>query len=452
MSSYSELRLGAFYLDSERDDIGPDVMSIFRESDRRIQVIDRTHFELWKKYVDDDYDDDGPITIVQFACSAKIARDRLDLMGFTKEVAKASFNLHKKTATYQRPMYRNLRGRMEGEIQFLHTFTVEDWIQGIEEIGRRELTLQPFNSSNCLEYTPVLRYMLCEGQGWYGFPGYDRRHYIRLMLDLCSDSDELIYDLTDLALGGWFEESEELVAYASEIMDDDFVMTRRQIILTEGHTDKWILERSINLLYPHLSEYFHFFDFKGNRAAGGAGELVNNVKAFAAAGIANRIIALFDNDTAAEAALISISDVTLPENVIVQKYPDTELANDYMTLGPAGMVSMNVNGLAGSIELYLGEDILCNEAGGWVPIQWTGYERRLEKYQGEIINKSDLLEKFDRKLKTCEADSSKISSFDWSGIRAILNTMITAFHELDAKNILDEQSDVLEHARSLVST
>ena len=59
----------------------------------------------------------------------------------------------------------------------------------------------------------------------------------------------------------------------------------------------------MQLLYPHLADYFTFMDFEGARVGGGAGNLANIVKAFAGAGIVNKIIAIFDNDTAGEAAI-----------------------------------------------------------------------------------------------------------------------------------------------------
>jgi hypothetical protein len=164
------------------------------------------------------------------------------------------------------------------------------------------------------------------------------------------------------------------------------------------------------------------------------------VKAFAAAGIMNRVIALFDNDSAAESAIRSLSSVSLPKNIVIRKYPDIQLAENYPTLGPSGVVSMSVNGLAGSIELYLRNDVLRDESGNLMPIQWRGYEKGVNKYQGEILNKSNLHTKFDQKLKICETDPSRISSFDWNGICAILNTMRTAFHQMDAAEILGRQS------------
>ena len=43
-------------------------------------------------------------------------------------------------------------------------------------------------------------------------------------------------------------------------------------------------------------------DFEGARVSGAAGSLAALVKAFVGAGIANRVVALFDNDTAATAS------------------------------------------------------------------------------------------------------------------------------------------------------
>lgn len=442
MSSYSELTLGAFHLGSERNDVDPNIMAIFRESDKRITSVDRSQPELLRKYVEDDYDEDDPVTIVQYACSAKVARDRLDLMGFTRSVAEASFSqgLQEKIDSYDRPIPRSLKDSYEEKIQFLRTLTVRDWMAGMRHIWQHQLKEQIRYDADCSDYTPLLRYMLCGREGWYGFPGYDYRHFIRLALDVCTDSDELNYDLTALVCGGYFDEADDMVRYASEIMSADFAIHRKLIVLTEGPTDKWILERSLNVLYPHLSEYFHFFDFKENKVGGGAGELANIVKAFAAAGIINRIIAVFDNDTAGQAALQALSSISLPENIVTQKYPDIETAINYPTLGPTGAVSMDVNGLAGSIEMYLGEDILRIGDGELMPVQWTGYEMKLRKYQGEIQRKSELQKQFSLKLQTCEADASKVNSFDWDGMRAIIQTLCTAFHDKDAKDILEEQA------------
>lgn len=440
MGSYSEVRLGSFYLGSVKDNIDPLIMTLFRESDKRIFDATSSHQGLQHSFSIDELEENESITVVQYACSAATAKDRLELMGFTREVAEAGFYQGLKTKiTYYEAWVKGSNSDIFKEaLRLLRELNLNNWLSTIEEIKRRHLKPTHFGDRALEQYHPLLRYTLSGRDEWYGFPGNEYRHFIRLLLDVCAEADELVYDLTDLVLGGWIEDTGDLVGYAEELISADFAVCRRIIVLTEGITDKLILEPSLRLLYPYLSDYFYFLDFKGAKVGGGAGELANMVKSFAGAGIINRIVALFDNDTAAESAIESLSSIELPKNIVVQKYPDIELANDYPTLGPAGMVTMNVNGLAGSIELYLGDDVLRCADGNLTPIQWRGYDTKLRKYQGEILNKIVLQNKFKQKLEACKADPSQISTYDWTGIQAILDLMRIAFHRQDAENILKD--------------
>jgi hypothetical protein len=381
-----------------------------------------------------------PISVVRYSCPAFVAKDRLELMGFTLDVALAGFKhgLSQEIAFYEKLAEKYRGGPLDyfnENLQVLRELDPESWLSGIKRILGERLERLPRSSELVnSKYSPLLTYMLANDR--FGFPGHEYRHYIRLLLEVTSESEQLEYDLTDLALGGWLYDAEDLVTYADELLSSDFISTRRIIVLTEGHTDKWVMERSVNLLYPHLREYFHFFDFRSTKAAGGAGELTNTVKAFAAAGIANRIVALFDNDTAGESGIRALSNITMPSNIAIRKYPTIKLATNYPTLGPNGLVHMDVNGLAGSIELYLGRDVLEDENRDLTPVQWTGYNKGLNRYQGEILNKQELLSKFDKKVKTCESNPSRISSFDWEGIHNVLRVLRCAFHDMDASDIL----------------
>ncbi|MFC1909684.1 HEPN/Toprim-associated domain-containing protein [Chloroflexota bacterium] len=441
MGSYSELRLGTFILGSVKDDIDPRIMTLFRNSDKRINQL--TPARLTEHGFDIDELEENEIpTVVQYVCSASVARDRLELMGFTREVAEAGFNqgLKEEVARYEEWVQSSRVDVFKETLQVLRELSLDNWLANLGEIRQQGLKPTHFNDPACKGNPPLLNYMLV-GHDWYGFPGIEYRHFIRLLLDVCSDADELVYDLTDLVLGGWVEESGDLVKYADELISDDFVISRRIIVLTEGITDKCILERSLRLLYPHLSDYFRFMDFTEAKAEGGAGALANTVKAFAGAGIINRVVALFDNDTAAEAAIQSLLTIKLPDNIVVMKYPDIELANSYPAMGPTGVISMNVNGLAGSIELYLGEDVLRNVDSNLTPVQWKGYDPKLRQYQGEILNKIELQNKFEQKLKACETDPTKVNEYDWEGLRAIWDVIRSAFHHKDAADILDQMRD-----------
>ena len=102
---------------------------------------------------------------------------------------------------------------------------------------------------------------------------------------------------------------------------------------------------------------------------------------------------------------------------------------------------MDVDGLAGSLELYLGEDTLRNEDGDLSPVQWTGYDRGLRAYQGAILDKQKVLDRFSEKLACCEACPDRISQYDWEGIEAIIDTMRGAFHPVDTRAILSSETN-----------
>ena len=99
---------------------------------------------------------------------------------------------------------------------------------------------------------------------------------------------------------------------------------------------------------------------------------------------------------------------------------------------------MDVNGLAGSIELYLGADVLC-ENGKPIPVQWKSYSSVLGQYHGEVRDKAGIQRRFKSKLRSLENGTANENA-DWSGIRAILVAVFSAFHAFDAEKILDFES------------
>lgn len=194
----------------------------------------------------------------------------------------------------------------------------------------------------------------------------------------------------------------------------------------EGSTDREFLQGALRLLCPHLADYYAFLDFAGTRSQGGAGHLASLVKAFAAVGITDRVIAVFDNDTAASEAKRSLNQVTLPDNIAVITYPDLDFLRTYPTLGPGGKADLDVNGVAASLELYLGRDILLRD-GSLIPVQWTGYSESIAQYQGEVLQKSGIQSHFREKLARCQNALGAREQTDWSGLRAILEAIFAAF-------------------------
>src|SRR5918996_635209 len=177
MGSYSQLRLGSLYLGWEKNDIDPGIMKIFRESDKRIVLADRTQLGELQRQMSYGIGGYEPVTLVLYACSALAARDRLDLMGFTRKVAEAGFyqGLQKniaRIAFYEERVPGGRGSIFKERLQLLRELTLEDWLGTMQQILQKGLTPSLSRTdSDCSEYSPLLRYMLCEeGHNWYGFP------------------------------------------------------------------------------------------------------------------------------------------------------------------------------------------------------------------------------------------------------------------------------------------
>jgi len=257
----------------------------------------------------------------------------------------------------------------------------------------------------------------------------DRRIALRAAL-LARPDDEVRLDITYLVAMGALETTDALCSSGLKAMRAAASAHAPIVVLTEGKSDIEFLEPALRLLYPHLVDLIRFMDF-GQRPSGGAGALVNTLKSFAAAGIANRVVALFDNDTAAADALRPLDRSRLPANVRVCQYPPLDLAVDYPTLGPppahTQVANADINGLAGSIELYLGRDVLIGPAGKLRPVHWNTYIQSMQQYQGEIVDKNAIHDAYRAKVRAADADRSEVAQQDWSGVRAILDLVLHAF-------------------------
>lgn len=300
---------------------------------------------------------------------------------------------------------------VDKELQVLKQLNFETWLENLKFIQSNKFNRFKYN--NDFENTnPILHYMLKDD--WYGFKGLDVCIFLRLLLEISEDG-EFVCDITDLLLSGYVDED-----YIKNVQDRYFNIDKI-ILLTEGKTDIEILSRALRLFYPHLYSYFAFMDFENSKVEGGVGFITGIVKSFAGVGISNKIVALYDNDTAAKVATKQLEKIKLPNNLKIMYLPDIEKLKNYPTIGPTGLISMNVNGMAGSIEMYLGNDALFdNQTNSYYPIQWKGYESGLSQYQGEIIEKKLVQKKFYEILEKCEKDNTKIKDYDFEDLHLVL--------------------------------
>jgi hypothetical protein len=392
-------------------------------------------------FVDEEFGGRWP-TAIKYVASLAVVKDRLEFMGITLAAVREFFEagIGERLDDLQRQrqdpwtnseLFQEMYDREEAVLQDL---TLDRWLEAFAHVIREKL--QP-NRAHWYgdgeeelgpELPSVVRFLL--GLSWgegVWFPGHDFRMFMRAAVEITGTRAEVVYDISELFEGEDLDEA-DLCSWARREMAEEFVINHKVVVLAEGRTDVRAIEGALRILYPHLADYYSFMDFEGTRAPGGAAALVATIKAFVGAGIVNRIVAFFDNDTAARAALRSLRDIELPESVRVLHYPPAPWAEQYPTLGPQGLVAMDINGLAGSLELYFGLDVLRQQDGKLVPVQWRGYDESLNQYQGELMHKTELQERFASKLRDCMENPGNVSGYDWTGMRTIVDQLRSAFH------------------------
>lgn len=412
MSSYGQLYVGSHHLMSFRNELDPTFMLLFNRKELR-----RTH-RMGSERPALGYDAAEEYEAFEFAIPTDALSERLDVLGVGiraaedvfREVVAESLSMRREWAAERGVEHGWAKGLQE-EIEYLERLDFRAWQSEVRErldAGDSPHDRRPIGSLGSLL------------ELW---EDVDARFALRAISEVFPGS-EIVLDVTDLAEGGWFDTEQD----PRELALDHFgyVLTNGApvIVLTEGSTDADVLSTALGILRPHLVGFIRFADFSVG-AEGGAGALVRLLKALWAAGIANRVVAIFDNDTAGADALRSLDTSALPPNLKVMSLPSLSLGGRYPTIGPSGPTEMDINGLAGSIELYLGEDVLRGDDGELRPVQWTGYVPRLGRYQGEIVGKKELLARFSAKADAAVNGGVPLDAQDWSGLRLILDSLVS---------------------------
>jgi hypothetical protein len=400
-------------------------MTLFRERDKK--TFDRKQVE--RNQIEWGHADWSPTEVervVEYTASVRDVRDRLRVMGFTLSRAKAEFERGKAEHLDNLRELNEVSDHWDEEIVLLERSMFSDFLEAFREIVTSGIHPIHF-SERKPDASRLAVHILKDHEDFYwGFPCRDIRVFFRALLEVVPESAVVTQDLTDLVSGGYYDEADDVVERSLAELKGDYSVNSRIILLTEGPTDGEVLRASIELLYPHLSDYYSFMDL-AVRAPGGAGSLVHVVKSFAGAGIENRTIALFDNDAAGHSGISLLRHVQLSPNILVMNYPNIALADSYPTCGPNGESVQNVNGSACSIEHYFGRDVLTID-GQLVPVQWKAFDDRVKRYQGEIRQKDLLKARFFQKTDAAKRSGLETAPGDWEDMRRLLESVFDAFH------------------------
>jgi len=398
-----------------------------------------------------DEGEEWPFYKVQYRSTIQTFKKRLEFFGFTLDVAKRVFEIarQEEIKDIQRSIKlwldratsleseNSIIARYRRGLELVSSADFDSWIEAIRGAYRSPASDYPDEIRTLADhFQPVLR-----TTGYVRFPGtVDPRFRLRLELEAAT-TDEVVLDVSELVNDECYSLSSPMTEYARDELPSPERERCHIIILTEGSTDQFYLERAFALFHPELADYVSFLDFNGWNVPGGASFLESMIRSFMAAGIRDRIVAIFDNDTAGFASHQRLARLALPSNIRVLRYPDIDLAKSYPTLGPSGTVTMDVNGLAASIELYLGEDVVRDDGGDLIPIQWKGFDSSLRRYQGEITDKKGCWKRFSEKLARVGDDRWSREVTDWRDLHLVTNTLCRAFAVADGEELIRSVAD-----------
>lgn len=388
MGSYSQVIFSDYPIFDSKNWYYEEIVNlIFQPTDF---VIQRREYSAKNKIVwGDAYkEEDGYFDFKGFRQNVKVCKQRIEIYGTSFKKSKKDFALAKKIA------------RQDSFYTFpLSAITYEKYISEIRDIIKTK-------EKSYEQYYVNFRDSLTAGD--LGFYGQSLDCHIFSILSVLPDDAIIEYDLTDVIEGGWVSENHTKKINFEKI-----------IILTEGKTDVEFILKSLEKLYPHLLNYYHFIDFDEYKVESNASALVKLVISFAAANVKHPIIALFDNDTTGLMEMKKLASRSLPDNFKVLRYPDISLAKKYPTIGPTGKKKMNINGAACGIEMYFGVDVLTKD-NNLIPVQWKGFNDKEKKYQGEISEKSYVQKTFRKKMKLGQTN-------DLNEMEILLNEIFDAY-------------------------
>lgn len=367
--------------------------------------------------------DDDHLPEYRYEATVKVIRDRLEIMGYTSAQWREELNgfrqlklaeieeLISEAESEERPTLRALRTKL-----ILERSTPERWIDSL-----MAMLWNRWGGQRCAR-SWALEKALSDGEySTIQIPFGDMLCLLRAVIDLHEDTETVRFDFSNAV---WSEDVDPATAFTQNAKTSLFGSAQaieKVVVLTEGKADSRILHASLERLYPHLKHMYSFLDHSAFKAQGGTGELERLARGFAGAGISNRIVVLFDNDTAGAAAAQRLSRAQLPGNFRILTLPELEMARSYPTIGPTGPAVADINGRACGIELYCGPKALTREDGELCPIQWTGYDSGMQRYQGEPLEKEKIKERF---YEILERSSDPQTDQELSSIRLILHSVM----------------------------
>ncbi len=377
MDSLITLGIGRMEIDWGKHNIYKDHSVLFKPSD--IKQIPYYYF---------DADTEKPLFEMKEGCARRLStmKMRLDLMGYdmpsVKRIYRSDISLFTKHGTQMLPDFDTFYNTIKKiDITGIDTVKFEsEWDENGFDFGE-------YARKCILEHPQIRDRLLAESSGdntntrrsLYDLSEFlenlDPYVTLRILAENPANSDyEVQWNFANIVESGLVERADIINATVSK---------DKLMIVTEGKSDTNILQKVIGELYPDISDFFDFIDMKENYPFTGVGNLYNFCMGLCRINIRNKVMIIFDNDTAG----VEIYDKTLalnnPDNLLITKLPFYPDFSCFQTIGPQGASCEDINGKAVAIECFLDfssvHEVPC--------ARWTSYNSAKKQYQGELENK-----------------------------------------------------------------
>jgi hypothetical protein len=349
-----------------------------------------------------------------------VMRERLEILGFSNALweeelqdyvkSKIKHGIwqveHEKEGTPE-------RRRAERRLTILQSSSLQRWMKKLLVLLDRSLN-QNYVTEDTLMYAMYDKHALHE-------PIFTRELiFLRGALEVLRDDETVSFDFSTAVYEDTVTANEPLSETARYRLLRPVREFDPVLVLTEGRTDARIISESIKRMRPEIAHMFSYMDHETFKAEGGHSALVSLARSLAAAKISNRIIFLFDNDTAGHEGYGRFQKVRLPKHYLGLILPYLKSAEAYPTIGPTGEAPANVNGCACGIELYCGPKALTKVDGKPCQVQWKGYSDGMKRYQGEPLDKDGIKRRF---FAALEQSSNPKTDPEFEDMRLLLKAL-----------------------------
>lgn len=380
MGSYAGLSLGKLEVAWSKNECLLSHSELFQENCLRFARLDDSEDESKREW---------------YELKLELVKDRLELLGYTLEYAKKQFE-NPSPFSEEEPL----------SISF-------DEVLGIlKTVDLRKVTNEFSEKAKQGVFAPQQVQELIKSSRNLDF-AFDHWDLSALLENFCPYSQlrvlaegplnlglPVLWDFDQVVRNGWVER--DAITHG---------VNNKFLIVTEGTSDSRILRKAIDLLRPHINDFFYFVDMEGGYPFTGTGNLFNFVKGLSSINIKNDVLVIFDNDVEGIQAMNRCLELDLPRNMKIMKLPDLNEFTSFPTIGPNSEAKSNINSKAAAIECYLG---INSDA----KIRWTNYREDAQCYHGSLIAK-------DKYKKAFLKQNKVLAGYNYSKLEKVLDCIVS---------------------------